>query len=161
MNTGKIFEGYFEDMEPDLELTSPSRTITEGDLANYIAISGDYSQMYTNDDFANDSLLKGRVLPSLMVFAIATGLYGMIKGAQNHFLAMLGQRWQFHSFARAGDTLTVKVTFPRKRETRHSDRGIVTRSIKVVDTAGEVISSTEGDMMIGRRPAGQLDTEEQ
>jgi len=148
----KEFEGFFEDFELGKEWASPSRTITEGDLANYISISGDYNQIYTSDEFAKGSILKDRVLPSLMVFAIATGLYGRIKGVQNHFLAMLGQRWEFPSFARVGDTLRVKVTFPTKRETLRKDRGIVTRSVKVVDQTGKIVATTEGDMMIGRRP---------
>ncbi len=147
----KEFQGYFEDFEPDMELVSPSRTITEGDLVSYTSISGDYNQIYISDEFAKGSIFKGRVLPSPMVFLMATGLYNRIKAIQDHSLAMLGQRWEFHSFAKVGDTLTVKATFPKKRETRHEDRGIVTRSLKVIDQTGKIIATTEGEVMIGRR----------
>jgi 3-hydroxybutyryl-CoA dehydratase len=144
------FEGYFEDFNSDLELVSPTLTVSEGMLANYLAVSGDYNQIYTSDKFAKESVHKGRVLPSLMIFALATGLFGRINGTQDHGLAMLGQRWEFHNFARVGDTLVLKATFPTKRETRHRDRGIVTRNLKVFNQAGELIASTEGQMMQAR-----------
>ena len=147
----KEFEGYFEDFEPDIELVSSTRTITEGDLANYIAISGDYNQIYCSDEFAKRTLFQGRVLPSPMVFVIATGLFVRIKGVLNHSLAALGQQWEFPSFVRVGDTLRLKVTFPSKRETRHKDRGIVSRRIEVVNQAGKIAAIAEGEMMIERR----------
>ncbi len=37
-------EKILEDFTPKLEFTSLSRTIIEGELVNYIAITGDYNQ---------------------------------------------------------------------------------------------------------------------
>lgn len=147
----KQFEGYFEDFSSNLEFVSPSRTITEGDLANYVGITADYNQIYTSDEFARKSIYGKRILPPLMVFAVATGLYGRIQGLQDHFLAMLGQSWTFPNAACVGDTLTLVANFPKKREIRHPDRGIVTRHLKVINQRGECIVESEGDMMIGRR----------
>lgn len=145
------FEGYFEDFSPDLEFVSPSRTITEGDLANYLAVAGDYNQIYSSDEFAKKSIYGKRIIPPLMVYAMATGLYARIKGLQDHCPAMLGQSWTFPNTASVGDTFTLVANFPKKRETRHPDRGIVTRHLKMINQRGEIIAEGQSDMMIERR----------
>ena len=147
----KEFEGYFEDFDPNLVFFSSTRTITEGDLANYTAVSGDLNQVYVSEPFAKDTIFKGRILPSPMIFAIATGLFVRMKGILNHNLAALGQQWEFLDFARVGDTLRLKVTFPAKKETRHPDRGIVSRRIEVLDQTGKTIAIGTGEIMIRRR----------
>ena len=46
---------YFEDFNVDDEFTGPARTITEGDIVNFAALTGDWNPIHTDVEFAKAS----------------------------------------------------------------------------------------------------------
>ena len=48
---------YFEDFALGDTVVSAGRTITEADIVNFAGLSGDYTQIHTNAEFARQGVL--------------------------------------------------------------------------------------------------------
>ena len=58
---------YFEDFVIGEEVCSPSRTVTEADIVNFAGLSGDYMQIHTSEQFAENTVLKGRIATESLI----------------------------------------------------------------------------------------------
>ena len=79
---------YFEDFALGDTVVSAGRTITEADIVNFAGLSGDYTQIHTNAEFARQGVFGQRVAHGLLLMAIASGLVG--RGVRS-ILTTLGQ----------------------------------------------------------------------
>lgn len=52
---------YFEEFKIGEEFISPGRTVTESDIVSFAGLSGDYNPLHTNEEFAKESVYKGRI----------------------------------------------------------------------------------------------------
>ena len=102
---------------------------------------------------ATESVFKGRAAPGAMTFALSEGLImqtGLIHGTG---MSYLGGEIRIVSPVLEGDTLRVGVTITDKRETKKSDRGIVTYRHEVTNQRGEVVLEATVKRMIRRNSA--------
>ena len=65
---------YFEDFEIGQSITSPARTVTETDVVNYCALSGNWHPLHCDAEYARTSLYGKRVVQGALVYTIALGL---------------------------------------------------------------------------------------
>lgn len=146
---------YFEDYGPDLSLRTMGRTVTETDLVTFVGLSGMYESLFIDREFlGRQSTYSGRLVPGALVYAISEGLVVQSGILHDRGLAFLGLEMTIHRPVYVGDTLHVEVGLASKRETRHSDRGIVTTENRVVNQRGEATMTCTITRMIRRRPAG-------
>ena len=74
---------YFEEIEIGYTVETAPRTITEADVVLFAGLSGDYTQLHTDEEYAKDSLFGKRVAHGVLVLSITTGLavrLGFIEG---------------------------------------------------------------------------------
>jgi acyl dehydratase len=135
-----LIEGvYFEDLEVGREETSPGRTVTEADIVNFAGLSGDFSIIHTDAEFAKETPFGQRIAHGMLGLSIASGLAVRVPGADQHKLvAFLGMTWDFRTPVCIGDTIHVVQTVAGKRPTRKPGLGVVTYDAKVVNQRGEV-----------------------
>jgi len=57
-------ERYYEDMEVGEEHESPARTITEADVVNFSAFSGDWSPVHSDEEFCRENCRSRRGSPT-------------------------------------------------------------------------------------------------
>ena len=69
-NTGLFFEEF---VSGDA-ITSVGRTVTETDIVNFAALSGDWNLIHTDAEYSRQSLFGERVAHGLLVLSIASGL---------------------------------------------------------------------------------------
>ena len=62
---------YFEEFEAGQSITSPGRTITETDVVNFAALSGDWNAMHTDAEYAAKHPFGQRVAHGLLGLSIA------------------------------------------------------------------------------------------
>ena len=55
-------ERYYEDLQVGDECESPGRTITETDIVNFAAISGDWSPVHTDEEYCTMVNQRGEVI---------------------------------------------------------------------------------------------------
>ena len=146
---------YFEDLQVGEEIISPARTVTESDIMTFAGLSGDYNALHTDEEFAEGTIYKGRVVHGLLGLAIASGLFTrteFMHRIHNAVIAFLGLTWKFTGPIKIGDTIRVKVKLTDKKETRRPERGIIVLERTLINQRDEVVQQGETTLMIACRP---------
>jgi 3-hydroxybutyryl-CoA dehydratase len=93
------------------------RTFTEGDVALFCGVTGDFNPYHLDDTFATESWFGRRIIPGLLTGSMLTHIGGMI--------GFLAADMTFHYVAPVyiGDTITCTLTFTAKDDVRRSMTG--------------------------------------
>ena len=134
---------WFEDFRPGLVVESPARTVTEADLVNFAGLSGDFTALHTDEEYARKTPFRRRIAHGMLVQAIATGL-GVRTGIFEGTIAALADmtiHWRSPVFP--GDTiqLVLEVTEIDAEPSRRS--GKVTFAARILNQEGKVVSDGE------------------
>lgn len=86
------------------------RTFTEGDVALFCGVTGDYNPYHIDETFAQSSFFGRRIIPGLLTASMITHIGGMLG-----FLAT-EMRFSYLASVYIGDTITCTVTFTEKDE---------------------------------------------
>lgn len=86
------------------------RTFTEGDVALFCGVTGDYNPYHIDEAFIQSSWFGRRIIPGLLTSSMITHIGGMI--------GFLASEMHFHYIEPVyiGDTITCTVTFNEKDE---------------------------------------------
>ncbi len=82
---------YLDEWVVGDEFVTPSRTITETDVVMFAAMSGDYNELHTSNEFMKTSNFKQRIVHGLLGLAISHGLLfrlGLLEGTAIAFLGI-------------------------------------------------------------------------
>ncbi|MBI4280154.1 MAG: dehydratase [Armatimonadetes bacterium] len=143
---------YFEDFEEGQVFVTPARTVTEADVVTFAGLSGDYNPLHTDAEFAARTPFGTRIAHGLLVLSIVSGLGARTGLFDETTIALLGVDWRFLQPVRMADTIRAEMTVSRKRTTRHPERGILVRGIRVLNQRNEVVQEGTMTLMIRRRP---------
>jgi acyl dehydratase len=145
---------WFEDFRIGEERLSPGRTITESDLINFAGITGDYSQVHTDEEFCKKTEFGTRIAHGLFGLSVAQGLAWRTNYTQGTGVASLGwDKWRFKRPIKIGDTVRVRWRVTDKRESRSKPgMGIITEFVELVNQRGEVVQDGEHITMVRKRP---------
>jgi acyl dehydratase len=148
-------ERYYEDLRVGEEYESPARTITEADIVNFAALSGDWSPVHCDEEYCKKTPYKTRIAHGLLGLAIAEGLKFRLPEFTNaRYVASLYWNYKFTGPILIGDTIRVRVRIQSKRETKKPDRGIVVEYVTMLNQRDEVVQEGEHGLMVWRRPTG-------
>src|SRR5579875_965859 len=96
------------------------RTFTEGDVALFCGVTGDYNPYHIDQLFLQESWFKRPIIPGLLTASMVTHIGGMIG-----FLAT-EMNFQFPVAVYVGDTITCIVTITEKDEQKRVFRAKAT-----------------------------------
>jgi len=96
------------------------RTFTEGDVALFCGVTGDYNPYHIDRTFIESSWFGRPIIPGLLTASMITHIGGMIG-----FLAT-EMEFQFVASVYIGDTITCTITFTEKDEARRLMRAVAT-----------------------------------
>ncbi len=88
------------------------RTFTEGDVALFCGVTGDYNPYHIDQTFSESTWFGRRIIPGLLTASMITHIGGMIG-----FLAT-AMEFQFIASVYIGDTITCTVTVQEKDEAK-------------------------------------------
>ena len=143
---------YFEEFTVGQKVTSPARTITEADVVNFAALTGDWNQIHTDAEFARTTIFGQRVAHGLLILSIASGLFarlGLIEGTVEAFREL---RWKFRAPVFIGDTLHLTATVTETRPLPRLGNGLVILEISVLNQRGEVVQKGTWEALVKSRP---------
>lgn len=136
---------YFEDFEEGKEFKSVGRTLTETDLVMHSALSGDWTELHTNKEYAQDQQFGERIAHGPMTFVHATGFVYRTGILERTVMAFLGMNYMdLPNPVHVGDTLQLEMEVETQKELSRDDAGLV-----VLDTVMDNQEDTvvfEGDM---------------
>lgn len=131
------------------------RTVSETDIVTFVNLCGFNEPLFLDMEFVKKHSVFGRrAAPGALTFALAEGLImqtGLIHGTG---MAYLGGEIRVVAPVLEGDTIRVEVEVADKRETKKSDRGIVTYAHRVLNQRDEVVMEARIQRMIRRAGAG-------
>lgn len=127
-------------------VTTPGRTIGEGDVMLFAGLVGDFTPIHVDETFAQASPHGTRIAhgPLSMATAIGmathTGLFG------ERVIGLVNINWDFSGVVKIGDTIRSRVTVEAVRPTSKSGRSLATYAFEVVNQSGELVQ--RGRMMV-------------
>ena len=130
------------------------RTVSETDIVNFVNLCGFNEPLFYDMEYVKrESVFGRRAAPGALTFALSEGLVmqtGLIHGTG---MAWLGGELKVVAPVLEGDTIRVEVEVSDKRETKKTDRGIVTYKHRVLNQRDEVVLEATIQRMIRRRSA--------
>jgi len=144
---------YFEEFEVGQVITSPGRTITEADIVNFAGLSGDYTQIHTDGEFAKSTPFGKRIAHGLLIVAIASGLAartGILEGTVLAFREI--RNWKFMSAVFIGDTVHVVMEVKETKELRRIGAGAVIIELRVKNQNDEIVMKGEWNTLMALLP---------
>ena len=138
---------YFEDFEIGEEAISAGRTITETDIVNFAALTGDWNEIHTNKELAARGPFKRRIAHGALIFSVATGLSVRMGQTADTVIAFYGlDRLRFVKPVGIGDTIRARLTCKRKVDRQRKDekdvgQGVVVWDVQVTNQQEELVAS--------------------
>ena len=148
---------YWEDLNEGDQFDSPTRTITEADVANFACLSGDFNRLHVDAEYAAGSAFGQRIAHGLLVVSVMSGLTTrmlMNTFLEPSLLGLLDMQCRFPKPTFIGDTIGVRVTVAEKRETSKPERGILSFRREVINQRGETVVEGVWKLLVRRAPQG-------
>jgi len=131
----------------------PGRTVTEGDAAVYLALTGDRYPLFSDAEIARSVGYPRELVNSLLVFHIVFGK--SVPDISRNAVANLGYaRVLFLESVFPGDTLRVSSEIIGKRENRNGTTGIVYVHTRAVNQHHETVLEFDRWVMLRKRKEG-------
>lgn len=153
-NTSNPLQGLvFDDLYVGMSFRSPGRTITEADIVMFAGLTGDFSEMHTNDEFAKKSQFGQRIAHGMLGLSFAHGLMWARAGELRRCaIAFLGiTNWTFKLPIFVGDTLTVEYILTELRDSKSKpQQAIGTFDVRVLNQRSEVVQLGEKALLLSK-----------
>jgi acyl dehydratase len=144
---------YFEDVHVGDEWASAGRTITETDAMMWSYLTGDWTSLHVDEEYARRvSVFGGRIPPGMMTAAISQGLLSQLRLFHETALAFLELVIRYKDVVRVGDTVHSTLRITEKRPTSKADRGIVRLEQAVINQHGALVQEGEWTLLVACRP---------
>jgi hypothetical protein len=120
----------FDDLKVGFRFRSHRRTIREGDLAAFIALTGLSEELFSVKE-------EKQLVPGALVYSFAEGL--LLASMQDTGVAFLNATLDVKAPTYVGDTLHVECEVTELRPTAKGDRGLVRFSNSVVTQENKIV----------------------
>ena len=136
---------HFEDFEEGKEFISVGRTVTESDFVMHSALSGDWTELHTNKEYAEKQDFGERIAHGPMTFVQATGFVYRTGIVERTAYAFLGMNYMdLPNPVNIGDTLQLEMEVSNTKEVGREDVGLVVLDTEMENQEGTTVF--EGDM---------------
>ncbi len=143
---------YFEEFEIGDSVESPGRTITETDIVLFAGLSGDYNQLHTDAEFAQETLFGERIAHGLLGLAIATGLSTRMGFVEGTAQAFTGLDWKFRGPIKIGDTIRVRAQARQKKAMARLGGGFVIFDVAILNQRDETVQKGTWTVLVKSAP---------
>ncbi len=143
---------YFEEFEVGDAIETASRTVTESDVMLFAGLSGDYNQLHTDAEFAQETMFGERIAHGLLGLSIASGLASRLGFAEGTAEAFTSLDWKFRKPIMFGDTIHAHLTVKRKKAMARLGGGFVVFDVKVINQEGKTVQKGSWTILIKGAP---------
>jgi acyl dehydratase len=141
----------FEEFTIGDSITSQGRTVTEADIVNFAALSGDWNTIHTDAEYAKTMPFGQRIAHGMLVLSMATGLADRLGFIQGTVLAFMELNWQFRNAVKIGDTVRVRATVAELRPMPRLGGGYVTFKVQILNQEDQVVQRGSWKVLIKSR----------
>ena len=143
---------YFEEFEVGAVMRTRGRTITEADLVQFAALTGDFNPMHTDAEYSKDSFMGQRVAHGMLTISYAVGQAYQLGILERTVLGFRGLEMKFSSPVYIGDTIHAELKVAETRAARRLSGGVVTLEIRIVKQDGVVAQKGSLSLLMMSKP---------
>jgi 3-hydroxybutyryl-CoA dehydratase len=143
---------YFEQFEVGGQQVSQGRTITEADIVMFAGLSGDYTQLHTDEEFAHQTPFGRRIAHGMLVLSIATGMAAQLGFLEGTVLAFRELSMKFSLPVFPGDTIHVKATCKETKPMPRLGGGLVVFDVCVINQDGKIVQRGDWQVLVASKP---------
>jgi acyl dehydratase len=137
MRASALLDGQLGELTDGAEFTTRGRTITEGDLTSFSALTGDWHPQHSDAEWAAKSRFEGRVAHGMLVLSYGIGLMPF---DPERVVALRGlESATFKRPVAIGDTIRVRCRVESTRPL-DDDNALVTLVLRVVNQDGRAVA---------------------
>ncbi|MEU2441752.1 MaoC/PaaZ C-terminal domain-containing protein [Streptomyces rubradiris] len=137
----------FDEIEVDRVFRSGGRTITETDVVNYCALTGNWIEIHSNVHYAAQTRFGERLVQGSLTYSIMTGLITFGPSIQANY-GIDGLRYL--TPVHIGDTIYVICEVVGKKE-KDDKYGVITFLMKALNQDGDVCQKSQWSLLMLRR----------
>lgn len=143
---------YFEEVEIDQVMVTRGRTITETDIVQFAALTGDYNPMHTDAEYMKTHPMKQRVAHGMLTLSYAVGQIYQLGFMERTVIAFRSVEMKFSLPVFIGDTLHSELKIIEKKEARRLGGGTITAEVKIINQDGKTVQSGTMTLIIASKP---------
>lgn len=129
---------YFEEFNLGDSMSSTTRTITETDVVNFAALTGDWNLIHTDAEYSKTHMFGQRVAHGLLILSIASGLAMRLGILDGTTLAFRSVEWKMQRPVVIGDTIHVRLTIAETKAMPRMGGGLINFKADVINQKDEV-----------------------
>jgi oxepin-CoA hydrolase/3-oxo-5,6-dehydrosuberyl-CoA semialdehyde dehydrogenase len=153
------FRKHYDEIEVGETLITGTRTVTEKDIADFAAISGDHFYAHMDDAAAKESIFGARVAHGYFVVSAAAGLF--VDPAPGPVIANYGlENLRFVKPVYIGDTIQVRLTCKQKtaKDTPEGGvpQGVIAWDVEVSNQEAEAVAVYTILTLVKRTPTDSM-----
>ena len=139
---------YFEEFEVGYEVISAGRTITETDIVSFAALTGDWTQIHVNAEYAKGTIFGQRVAHGLLGLSYAAGLGAQLGFIEETVLLFRSLEWKFSAPIFIGDTIHFRARVKDKKELKKLGGGNVIFDVRLVNQEGKNVQKGTWEVLM-------------
>ncbi len=143
---------YFEEIEINMVFRTRGRTITEADIVQFAALTGDYNPMHTNAEYMKDHAMGQRVAHGMLTLSYAVGLIYQLGFMERTVLAFRGLEMKFSLPVLIGDTIHAVAKITEMKKMARLGGGNVTCETKIINQEGKTVQSGTMTLLMASKP---------
>lgn len=144
---------HFEEYQVGATINTQGRTITETDIVNFAALSGDWNPLHTDAETAEQSPYGERIAHGLLVLSIASGLAERLGFMTGTVLGFMGLTWEFRGAVKIGDTIHVAAAVEELKPMPRLGGGYVIFKLQVLNQENKVVQRGTWKVLIKSQEA--------
>ena len=143
---------YFEEFAVGDTMRTRGRTITESDLVQFAALTGDFNPMHTDAEYSSDSFMGQRVAHGMLTISYAVGQAYQLGILERTVLGFRGLEMKFSSPVYIGDTIYAELRVSETKAVRRLGGGTVGVDIRIVKQDGKVAQKGSLSLLMMSKP---------
>jgi acyl dehydratase len=145
---------YFDEVEIGQKFVTRGRTITEADIVQFAALTGDFNPMHTDAEYMKTHAMGQRIAHGMLTLSYAVGLMYQLGFMERTVVAFRGLEMKFSLPVFIGDTMHIEFTITDKKEMRRLGSGVITAEVKIINQDGKTVQSGNMELLLAMKPAG-------
>jgi acyl dehydratase len=139
----------FNELVVGSEFIGAGRTLTEADLSIACMVSGDWHPIHSDENFAKQRGLPGRLFQGSFGILIATGMATTLPHFSDDIVGATGIReWAYRAPIFVGDTVHVRSVILNKRITSDGKRAVIERTLSLINQKDAIVQQGIAGTMV-------------
>lgn len=143
---------YYEDFEVGQKLTTRGRTVTEADIVQFGALTGDFNPMHFDAEYMKTHMIGQRIAHGMLTMSYAVGQAYQLGFMDKTVLAFREVTMKFSAPVFIGDTIHVELEVKEVKDAARMGGGLVTLGVKIVNQAGASVQKGDWVVLMASRP---------